>query len=231
MNQAVSTPGADLLPETTDLFTAGHLALIAVLAVLVIAGLIWGIRNKARRRTAEHEVAEHNAEIRDGGELQRLDAPTFADDAGGFRPKNLSTAEANAPTELLFEPLPDMSARYADTPAAKEAVEEAPAEAPDAAPAADPVEVEPATTEPAPSHADGPVTQLKGLGPKLATRLADHGITTVGQLAALTDDEAAALDARLGPFTGRMGRDRWQEQARFLAAGDTKGFEAVFGRL
>ena len=82
-----------------------------------------------------------------------------------------------------------------------------------------------------PSPADGPVTQLKGLGPKVATRLGELGITTVGRMAALTDDEAQALDAQLGPFMGRMGRDRWQEQARFLAAGDVKGFEAVFGRL
>ncbi|PAV66703.1 hypothetical protein WR25_19059 [Diploscapter pachys] len=28
-----------------------------------------------------------------------------------------------------------------------------------------------------------------------------------------------------------MERDRWIEQARFLAAGDTAGFERVFGRL
>ena len=118
-----------------------------------------------------------------------------------------------------------------------------PAVAPDvsapAAPAIAPAPVEqpsrphltvvPDTLEAAP--ADGPVTQLKGLGPKVAQRLADHGITTVGQLAALTDDQAAALDAQMGPFAGRMGRDRWQEQARFLAMGDVQGFEAVFGRL
>ncbi len=79
--------------------------------------------------------------------------------------------------------------------------------------------------------ADVSVTQLKGLGQKVAERLAELGITTVGQIAALTDDDAAALDARLGPFSGRMARDRWLEQARFLAAGDKAGFEAVFGRL
>lgn len=79
--------------------------------------------------------------------------------------------------------------------------------------------------------AAGPVTQLKGLGPKVADRLAELGVTTVGQVAALTDDQAAALDAELGPFRGRMARDRWLEQARFLAAGDRAGFEAVFGRL
>ena len=79
--------------------------------------------------------------------------------------------------------------------------------------------------------AGGPVTQLKGLGPRVAERLAEFGITSVGQLAALNDDEAAELDGRLGTFSGRMGRDRWLEQARFLAAGDRAGFESVFGRL
>jgi predicted flap endonuclease-1-like 5' DNA nuclease len=57
------------------------------------------------------------------------------------------------------------------------------------------------------------------------------GVSTVGQIAALTDDEAMRLDAELGPFTGRLARDRWIEQARFLAAGDQAGFESVFGRL
>jgi predicted flap endonuclease-1-like 5' DNA nuclease len=81
------------------------------------------------------------------------------------------------------------------------------------------------------SPADAPVGTLKGLGPKLAARLNELGITTVGQIAALSDDEAARLDAQLGPFAGRVTRDRWVEQARFLAAGDQAGFEAVFGRL
>lgn len=79
--------------------------------------------------------------------------------------------------------------------------------------------------------ASGPVAQLKGLGPKVAARLGELGIVTVGQLAALDHDAAQALDAQLGAFAGRMERDRWIEQARFLAAGDVKGFEAVFGRL
>jgi len=81
------------------------------------------------------------------------------------------------------------------------------------------------------SPGDGPVTQLKGLGPKVAARLAELGVTTVSQVAALDADQAADLDARLGPFTGRLHRDRWVEQARFLAAGDRVGFEAVFGKL
>ena len=88
-----------------------------------------------------------------------------------------------------------------------------------------------AETDAAPSPADGPVTALKGLGPKVAARLGELGIDRVGQLAALDDRGAAELDAAMGPFQGRIARDRWIEQARLLAAGDREGFERVFGKL
>ena len=75
------------------------------------------------------------------------------------------------------------------------------------------------------------LTQLKGLGPKLASTLAELGVTRIEQIAALTPAEAEALDARLGNFRGRITRDRWIEQARLLAAGDRAGYEAEFGKL
>jgi len=87
------------------------------------------------------------------------------------------------------------------------------------------------TPAPAGGDADAPVTLLKGLGPKVAARLGELGVTTVGQIAALSPAEAEALDADLGSFKGRMARDRWIEQARLLAAGDRAGFEATFGKL
>jgi len=39
------------------------------------------------------------------------------------------------------------------------------------------------------------------------------------------------LDDRLGPFKGRLERDRVVEQASYLARGDRDGFEARFGKL
>lgn len=75
------------------------------------------------------------------------------------------------------------------------------------------------------------LTRLKGVGPKLAVLLNQEGITQFSQLGALGDDEAAALDARLGAFRGRLARDRVVEQARLLASGDRDGYEAAFGTL
>ena len=72
---------------------------------------------------------------------------------------------------------------------------------------------------------------MKGVGPKLAARLNELGVTSYAQLAGLGDTEVAMLDARLGPFQGRVARDRLVEQAQFLARGDIDGFEARFGKL
>jgi predicted flap endonuclease-1-like 5' DNA nuclease len=72
---------------------------------------------------------------------------------------------------------------------------------------------------------------LKGVGPKLAQKLNENGITRFEHLAALSANEAAMLDDKLGPFKGRLERDRIVEQASYLARGDRDGFEARFGSL
>ncbi|HEX8525585.1 MAG TPA: hypothetical protein VF689_01250, partial [Allosphingosinicella sp.] len=72
---------------------------------------------------------------------------------------------------------------------------------------------------------------LKGVGPKLVTRLNELGITRFSQLAGLNDTEVKLCDDRLGAFKGRIARDRLVEQAAYLARGDRDGFEARFGKL
>ncbi|HEY0446293.1 MAG: hypothetical protein JWL74_1509 [Alphaproteobacteria bacterium] len=72
---------------------------------------------------------------------------------------------------------------------------------------------------------------LKGVGPKLALRLNENGIFRFDQLAGLSQNEVTNLDERMGPFRGRIARDRVVEQAAYLARGDRDGFEARFGRL
>lgn len=167
MNQTAVAAGntsATLTTGSASVLTSLHLGWLVVLALLVIAGIVYGARLKRRRVVAERQVVDHAEEA-------------------GVEPQPAAALPAEAPL-----------------------------------PAAD-------------GAADRPVTLLKGLGPKVAARLGELGVTTVGQVAALDHDAAQALDAQLGAFRGRMERDRWVEQARFLAAGDTAGFEAVFGKL
>ena len=72
---------------------------------------------------------------------------------------------------------------------------------------------------------------LKGVGPKLAARLNELGVTRFAQLAGMNETELAHLDERMGPFRGRLARDRVAEQADYLARGDIESFEEKFGKL
>lgn len=75
------------------------------------------------------------------------------------------------------------------------------------------------------------LTRIKGLGPKLRGLLADLGVTRFEQIAAWTEADIVAIDAKLGAFAGRPTRDAWVEQARLLVSGDAAGYEARFGKL
>jgi len=127
---------------------------------------------------------------------------------------------------------PDAPVEAASEPTAREPAKPAPVAAPAAKPTP-PVAVAPVVASPAPAAAsiEGDITQLKGLGPKLAATLAELGYTRLDQIAALTPDQAADLDAKLGNFQGRMARDRWIEQAKLLVVGDRAAYEAEFGKL
>jgi predicted flap endonuclease-1-like 5' DNA nuclease len=97
-------------------------------------------------------------------------------------------------------------------------------------------EVEAATSAPAPAPAvtdteADDLSQLKGVGPKLVALLHGMGITRYAQIAAWTDEDIARIDTQLGAFKGRVTRDNWVEQAKFLASGDRAGFEGKFGKL
>jgi predicted flap endonuclease-1-like 5' DNA nuclease len=81
-----------------------------------------------------------------------------------------------------------------------------------------------------PDDADD-LTQIKGLGPKLADQLRALGVTRFAQIAEWDEAEIDRIDAQLGRFQGRIRRDDWPAQAKLLAAGDAAGYEAKFGRL
>ena len=92
-------------------------------------------------------------------------------------------------------------------------------------PEAEPVEAEAdASTEvfellAAPRGAPDDLAKLTGVGPQIVKKLNEHGVFHYWQLAAMTADEAAKLDADLR-FNGRITRDKWSDQAKALLAAE-----------
>lgn len=105
-------------------------------------------------------------------------------------------------------------------------VKPAPAPAPVPAPAPTP----PPVAAPAPAASADDLTRIKGLGPKIAALLNELGVTSYAQIAGWSAEDAAAIDAQLGRFSGRISRDQWIAQAQLLAAGDEAGFAKKFGQ-
>ena len=83
----------------------------------------------------------------------------------------------------------------------------------------------------APAEIGDDLTRIKGLGPKLQVMLNELGVTRFQQIAGWSDEDLERIDSQLGAFQGRIARDDWVEQARYLAAGDVAGFEAKFGKV
>ena len=182
--------------------------LIALGVVAAILILVWGTRLARRRAHAEDELD-------DRGELHRIGTPPV------MAPPASPAAET--PAEEAPPPTPPIAA---EPIAAAASLDASPASLAASGPGAEPAP-EPVTT----AAGTDDLTRMKGVGPKLAQRLNEAGITSFAQLAALSPAEAEALDAQLGDFRGRIHRDRWIEQAGFLARGDVAGYEASFGKL
>lgn len=182
---------------------------LGVLAALFI--LVWGTR-LARRRARTEDTLE------DRGELRRIGTPPV-----------MAPPAAPVPAASSDEDAPPAEPPIADEPiAAAASLDASPAALAVSGPGSEPTPTPAIAAEPA--GADD-LTRMKGVGPKLAQRLNEAGVTSFAQLAALTPAGAEALDAQLGDFRGRIHRDRWIEQASFLARGDTAGYEAQFGKL
>ncbi len=246
MNDQVATTAAPIFNGAPEWLTLPF-ALIAAGVVFALFILFWGARLAARRRDAREEVEQFNEEYAEEAPAPRPITPPVAPPPPPIAPPPPPAPEpevAAAP-----EPEPEPTAESPPEPVADEAPAPAPlADEPiaaagplDASPAslaadiAEPPHVEPepepVAPPPPPAPAADDLTRMKGVGPRLAERLGSVGITSFAQLAALTPEEADALDARLGDFQGRIHRDRWIEQAGFLARGDVAGFEEVFGKL
>lgn len=121
-----------------------------------------------------------------------------------------------------------------DEGAAPAARNQALIDAPTAAAAAPPGKAPVPEAREAASAPDGQgddLTRLKGVGPKLGAALNRLGVHSFSQIAAWSEEDIDRIDAQLGNFSGRIRRDNWPDQARFLSAGDTQGFEQRFGKL
>lgn len=184
--------------------TTVHFVIIAVLAVLTIIGIAYGMKLARARRQGVRE-------LEDTGHLERGNAPVE-------EPAAVATAQPVAP--------PATVERIVTPPAPAQSVAE-----PVVTPTPVPVAVTPPPAPAAPAADATDLTRLKGLGPKVAAMLVEQGIPDIATLATLDAARAEAVAAQLGMFAPRMAKDRWVEQARFLAAGDVTGFEATFGKL
>lgn len=214
--------------------TVTHLVVIAVFAAIIVIAILWGMRLRAKRRAAERELEAigHSRREEPGAAVTDPDAPGAAIAAERRAPVEPTDLPAPAP-QPVQEPQHAAPAAPATPPAPAEPIASPSSPAPAelaATPSAQPVSAVPAAA-PVPATAASDLTTLKGLGPKVAAQLAEMGITSIADLAALSPAEADRIDASLGTFQGRMARDRWVEQAHLLAAGDRAGYEAKFGKL
>jgi len=81
----------------------------------------------------------------------------------------------------------------------------------------------------APPAGGDDLTQIKGLGPRLAVTLNELGVTSFSQIAGWDDADIDRIDSQLDRFAGRIRRDRWVDQARLLSSGNKSAFDAEFG--
>ena len=72
---------------------------------------------------------------------------------------------------------------------------------------------------------------IKGVGPKLNTLLNNLGISRFDQIAAWKEAQIIEVDQYLENFAGRITRDAWIDQAKYLAKDDITGFEKKYGKL
>jgi predicted flap endonuclease-1-like 5' DNA nuclease len=67
-----------------------------------------------------------------------------------------------------------------------------------------------------PAKGSDDLKRILGIGPGLEKKLKNSGISTLKQIAELTDDDIARLEQEIIKFSGRIKRDQWVEQAQKL---------------
>jgi predicted flap endonuclease-1-like 5' DNA nuclease len=124
------------------------------------------------------------------------------------KPVNIEAEMAVSPKAAFIDVSPP-------TPADDDATVEAASTSPFEEPSIEPAVVELAEVE---SAIADDLTELVGVGPKIAQALAERGVERFEQLAAWTEQDLAAFDEALN-LRGRAIRAGFVDQARRLAAG------------
>lgn len=138
--------------------TTAPLILIALVAIVVVVGILWGIKLRRRRDTTERIVSSNSA---------------------AAEPALPGSAPQSIPESIIAPPVAPPVAPSPPPLADEPIVAAAPLDASPASIAAD-VPDAPSAPEPA-AAARTDLTQLKGLGPKLVAALAELGITRIDQ--------------------------------------------------
>ena len=191
------------------LITANWLLyIIALLIGIITAFSVWAATGR--------EASEVDSFSADDGLLEKAGEPV--------RPVETQPEPAKPAPAVVAEPAPPPAPKTLVAPATP-----APKEEPAAAPA-----VPAATGKPQIPAAVGEPDNLrliKGVGPKLNTLLISLGVTRFDQIAEWKEAEINEVDQYLDTFSGRITRDAWIDQAKFLAKDDIAGFEKKYGKL
>lgn len=200
-------------------------AIVAVLAVLVA---LWLLRRPSKERVRSYRPDVLDEGVGPAGRNQALiDAAPAATKVAHeheppLAPEGLAgvgtvvAAAALAHDEAMVEPAAD---------------DQMPDTAEDAQAVAAAIKIDAADHAADNADARDDLSRIKGVGPKLLAMLGDMGISRYDQIAAWNDEDVQKIDAQLGRFAGRITRDDWRTQARYLAEGDTAGYEGKFGKL
>lgn len=219
---------------------------VALLAVLVVGWLLLArARSKPTRREYKPDVldqgaasVQRNQALIDAAPAAQVTPPPQGATMGGIG-EAVAIGAQDVVEEAATQPVPESPPEIQPAPPPPPA----PAPQPEVVPSPEPqpeivpsVEPIPAPSPPTAAPAGevllaDDLSRIKGLGPKLQKLLPTLGLSTFAQIAALTDADLAELDTKLGAFAGRPAKDNWVEQAKYLAAGDTAGFEARFGKV
>ena len=193
------------------LITANWLLyLIALLIGVVTAFWVWAATGR--------EASAVDRFSADDGLLEKAGEPVRPADP---RP------ESAPPADAVPEPAPTPPAKPVVAPAAAAplAADKAAASVEATPPVAGKPNIPAAVGEP------DNLRLIKGVGPKLNTLLNGLGVTRFDQIADWKEAEITEVDQYLETFSGRITRDAWIDQAKFLAKDDIAGFEKKYGKL